>query len=75
MTAGRRYVVLGAGAIGGALAARLRLSGAEVVAVARGSQLEALRRGPIELQTRRHSRSRVIAAQSMWARTHTANMC
>jgi 2-dehydropantoate 2-reductase len=38
-----RFVVLGAGAIGGVIGARLHQSGREVVLVARGAQLDALR--------------------------------
>jgi 2-dehydropantoate 2-reductase len=39
----KRYVVYGAGAIGGVIAARLSLSGADVVAIARGEHLRAMR--------------------------------
>lgn len=38
-----RYVVYGAGAVGGTIAARLHLSGREVVAIARGDHLRAMR--------------------------------
>jgi 2-dehydropantoate 2-reductase len=41
----RRYVIFGAGAIGGALAGLLAQSGVRVVCVARPAQAEALRRG------------------------------
>ncbi|MEQ3554307.1 rhodanese-like domain-containing protein [Pseudonocardia nematodicida] len=40
-----RYVVIGAGAVGGVLAAELHRAGREVVLVARGAHLTALRRG------------------------------
>lgn len=40
---------MGAGAIGGHLAARLWKGGADVTAVARGAQLEALQRGPLRM--------------------------
>ena len=46
-----RYVVLGAGAIGGAVGARLSQAGSEVVLVARGEQLRALRSAPLRLLT------------------------
>lgn len=54
MTAGvttRRYVIIGAGAVGATLAVRLREAGRDVVLVARGAQLAALRRGPLTLRT------------------------
>ena len=38
-----RYIILGAGAVGGALGGRLRLAGCSVVLVARGEHLAALR--------------------------------
>jgi 2-dehydropantoate 2-reductase len=38
-----RYVVYGAGAVGGTIAARLRLAGHDVVAIARGEHLRAVR--------------------------------
>ena len=38
----RRYVVFGAGAVGGTIAARLAMAGSEVVAVARGEHGEAI---------------------------------
>ena len=40
-----RYVVYGAGAVGGTIAARLRLAGHDVVAIARGDHLRALQHG------------------------------
>ena len=46
-----RFIVYGVGAIGGTLAARLALSGAEVAGIARGSQLEALRADGLVLRT------------------------
>jgi 2-dehydropantoate 2-reductase len=49
--ASRRYIVVGAGAVGGAMAGLLQLSGAPVIVVARGAQLEALQRGPLRLET------------------------
>lgn len=42
-----RYVVIGAGAVGATLAAELHEAGTEVVLVARGAQLAALREGPL----------------------------
>ncbi len=46
-----RIIVYGVGAIGGVLAAQLRLAGHEVVGIARGRQLETLRRLGITLTT------------------------
>lgn len=46
-----RYVVLGAGAIGGAVGARLSQTGSDVVLVARGDQLRALRADGLTLIT------------------------
>ncbi len=46
-----RYVVLGAGAIGGAVGARLSQAGSDVVLVARGEQLRALRARGLRLLT------------------------
>lgn len=45
-----RYVVLGAGAIGGAIGGKLAVAGHDVVLVARGPHLEALRRDGLELR-------------------------
>jgi 2-dehydropantoate 2-reductase len=47
----RRVVVYGAGAIGGVLAARLHLAGADVTAVARGEHLRAIRADGLTLVT------------------------
>src|SRR5882762_11247056 len=41
--AGRRYVIIGAGAVGGMLAAQFTQSGIRAVLVARGAQLAAIR--------------------------------
>jgi 2-dehydropantoate 2-reductase len=46
-----RYVVYGAGAIGGAIGGSLHHAGRDVVLIARGRQLEALRKGGLILQT------------------------
>lgn len=46
-----RFVFYGAGAIGGGLAASLAQSGAEVVGIARGAQLDAIREGGLRLRT------------------------
>ena len=46
-----RFVVYGTGAIGGAMAGRLALAGKNVVAIARGAQLEAIRRGGLRVRT------------------------
>jgi 2-dehydropantoate 2-reductase len=50
-TSGPAVVVYGTGAIGGVIAARLRLTGVEVTAVARGEHLRAIRAGGLKLVT------------------------
>jgi 2-dehydropantoate 2-reductase len=50
-TSGRPVVVYGTGAIGGVIAARLRLAGVDVTAVARGEHLAAIRAGGLQLVT------------------------
>lgn len=46
-----RYVIVGAGAIGGAVGGRLHQAGRQVVLVARGEHLEVLRRDGLRLRT------------------------
>jgi 2-dehydropantoate 2-reductase len=46
-----RYVVYGAGAVGGVIAARLHLGGQDVQVVARGPHLDAIRAGGLRLVT------------------------
>ena len=46
-----RYVVLGAGAVGGGIGARLHQSGADVVLLARGDHLQALRTDGLRMRT------------------------
>lgn len=46
-----RYIIVGAGAVGGAVAAALTLSGRKVVAVARGAHLEAMRDSGLTLRS------------------------
>jgi 2-dehydropantoate 2-reductase len=46
-----RFVIFGAGAIGGVVGARLHQSGHEVALIARGAHLEAIRRSGLTLQT------------------------
>lgn len=46
-----RFIILGAGAVGGAVAAALALSGREVVAIARGAHLEAMREHGLTLRS------------------------
>ncbi len=46
-----RYIILGAGAVGGALGGRLGLAGRDVVLVARGNHLAALREHGLRLRT------------------------
>ncbi|MEV6923899.1 2-dehydropantoate 2-reductase [Dactylosporangium sp. NPDC051485] len=45
-----RYVVIGAGAVGGLLAAQLHLAGIDTVLVARGAQLAAIRAGGLRIR-------------------------
>lgn len=45
-----RFIVFGAGAIGGVIGARLHQSGREVVLIARGPQLDAIRRSGLRIQ-------------------------
>ena len=46
-----RYVIYGAGAIGGAIGARLHGSGREVILICRGAHLEAVQRNGLTLRT------------------------
>jgi 2-dehydropantoate 2-reductase len=46
-----KFVIYGVGAVGGVIAAKLALSGVEVVGIARGPQLEALRKTGLRLRT------------------------
>ncbi|MDR3475372.1 MAG: 2-dehydropantoate 2-reductase N-terminal domain-containing protein [Devosia sp.] len=46
-----KFVLYGVGAVGGVIAAKLALSGREVVGIARGPQLEAIRRKGLLLRT------------------------
>ena len=46
-----RYIIVGAGAVGGAIGGRLAEAGHDVVLVARGAQYEALRTGGLRLTT------------------------
>ena len=46
-----RYVIVGAGAVGGVIGGRLFAAGLDVVLVARGDNLAALRAHGLELQT------------------------
>jgi 2-dehydropantoate 2-reductase len=46
-----RYIIIGAGAVGGAVGGRLAESGHDVVLVARGAQYEALRERGLRLET------------------------
>lgn len=60
-----RYVILGAGAIGGAIGGKLALGGHDVVLVARGAHLEALSSGGLDLRDPdRRDRVAVAAAGS-----------
>ena len=46
-----RFVIFGAGAIGGVVGARLAQAGFDVALIARGEHLEAIQRDGLELQT------------------------
>ena len=46
-----RIIVYGVGAIGGTVASAVALSGQEVVGIARGAQLRAIREGGLVLRT------------------------
>ncbi len=60
-----RFVIYGAGTIGGTIGARLHEAGQSVVLIARGSHLQALRRDGLELQTPEGTgRARIPAAGS-----------
>lgn len=60
-----RVVVYGAGAVGGTVAAALAHAGREVVAIARGAQLEAIREGGLRLRSPAHDFTvRVEVAES-----------
>jgi 2-dehydropantoate 2-reductase len=52
-----RYVVIGAGAIGGSVAARLHEAGREVVAIARGAHLAAIREHGLRVEEPDRSRT------------------
>ncbi|MEO6512020.1 MAG: 2-dehydropantoate 2-reductase N-terminal domain-containing protein [Nocardioides sp.] len=51
MSRGMRFIVYGAGAVGGVIAARLHLGGEHVQVVARGEHLDAIRRTGLRLVT------------------------
>ncbi|MEW2452160.1 2-dehydropantoate 2-reductase [Streptomyces parvulus] len=57
-----RYVIIGAGAVGGAVGGRLAESGHDVVLVARGAHLEALRERGLRLVTPEGSRTHQLLA-------------
>ena len=57
-----RYVVVGAGAIGGAIGGQLTLAGREAVLVARGDHLAALRADGLRLRTPDHDRTVPVTA-------------
>ncbi|CAN5405687.1 2-dehydropantoate 2-reductase N-terminal domain-containing protein [soil metagenome] len=57
-----RYVIIGAGAVGGTIGARLAQSGHEVLLVARGSHLEQLKSGGLRLITATGTSTQAIPA-------------
>lgn len=46
-----KFVIYGVGAVGGVFAAKLALAGAEVAGIARGNQLDAIRKNGLKLRT------------------------
>jgi 2-dehydropantoate 2-reductase len=75
-----RYVVIGAGAIGGTVAARLHEAGREVVAIARGAHLEAIREHGLRIEEPDRSRTvRLVTAADIgevdWRPDDVALMC
>lgn len=75
-----RYVVIGTGAIGGTVAARLHGAGREVVAVARGAHLAAIREHGLRLDDPDRSRTVRLAAvgdvaQVDWRPDDVALLC
>ena len=61
-TAGVRYVIFGAGAVGGVIGARLHAAGHPVALVARGAHLDAIRSGGLRLETPTGSEHHAVAA-------------
>ena len=59
-----RYIVIGAGAIGGTIGGRLAANGHEVVLVARGRHLDALQARGLRLAPRAVWRQ--VAASTIW---------
>ncbi|MEV6210932.1 2-dehydropantoate 2-reductase N-terminal domain-containing protein [Kitasatospora sp. NPDC051914] len=57
-----RYIIIGAGAVGGTIGGRLHESGREVVLVARGAHLEALRKDGLRLATPEGTRTLSVPA-------------
>lgn len=57
-----RFVVYGAGAVGGVIGAKLALAGHEVVLIARGAHLEAIRAGGLRLEEPTGSRTLAVEA-------------
>ncbi|WP_405829406.1 ketopantoate reductase family protein [Streptomyces sp. NBC_01176] len=55
-----RYVIIGAGAVGGAIGGRLAEAGHDVVLVARGAHYEALRTGGLRLMTSEGIRTHLL---------------
>jgi 2-dehydropantoate 2-reductase len=75
-----RYVVIGAGAIGGTVAARLHEAGREVVAIARGAHLEAIREHGLRVEEPDRSRTVALATAAGvgevdWRPDDVALMC
>lgn len=59
----RRYVIIGAGAVGGTIAARLSAAGVEVALVARGDHAEAIERHDLRLRT---PAGEVVGRPTVW---------
>ncbi|RYB93314.1 2-dehydropantoate 2-reductase [Nocardioides oleivorans] len=75
-----RYVVIGAGAVGGVIGARLALAGVDVTLVARGPHLDAIRsRGLVVESAAGREVAEVVAvgspAEVDWAQDHVVLLC
>jgi 2-dehydropantoate 2-reductase len=75
-----KYVVIGAGAVGGVIAARLALAGVDVTVVARGAHLEAIRADGLVLESavgREVARPTVVGvpAEVDWQPDHVVLLC
>ena len=66
-----RYIIYGAGAVGGVIGARLFEHDRDVVLIARGAHLEAIRERGLTIETPSSSREASIPAVAGWrSRSH-----